>query len=100
PALSHGRRLEPLQLRDRPLVPDLTRVDRGFRLEQQDKGFLIRSGTVLDAPRNDRELARSERNVTVAQLQLHASTDDEEQLVLVGMVVPDKGVLDLDGLDI
>jgi hypothetical protein len=55
---------------------------------------------VLDALRDDVQLPRAELDVTVAELDRQASGDDEEEVVRVGMRMPDELALDLADLDL
>jgi hypothetical protein len=88
----------PVQLGDRPLVLHVARVQRRTRLEQQNVGFLIGHWAVFDATRNDQELALLQPNMAIPELHAEPAFDHQEKLVLVVVVVPYEGGLELDQL--
>ena len=69
---------------------------RGF--ENEDLGFFVGRGSVLDAARDDQELARAQLDGSVAEFDAHPPTPDEEHLIRVLVMVPDKRALELDEL--
>src|SRR6185369_3764670 len=94
-----ARRSEPFELLDRPLVADVPGVEGRGGLEEEDVGLYLGRRPVLDAARHDEHLSLVEDDVAVAQLHPQAPLDHQEQLVLVIVVVPDEGALELDQLD-
>src|SRR5262249_47217451 len=74
-----------------PRAPGVAGVDGRLRLEQ-DHLHLVgqREGAVLDAARDDDELAGAEGAVAVAELHPQAALHHEEQLVLALVAVPDE----------
>ena len=85
---------------DRPLADDVAGVERGRRLDEDDPALLLGRGLVLDALRHDEELALGKLDVAGAQAHAHPSLDDQEELVLVLVVMPDEVALELDDLDL
>ena len=67
---------------------------------RDDPALLVGRGLVLDALRNDEELALGELDVAVAQAHAHPALDDEEELVLGLVVMPDEFALEFDDLDL
>ncbi len=57
-------------------------------------------GQMLHAAWDDRELALVQPQVAVAQLDEQSPLDDEEQLILVFVPMPDELAFELDQLDI
>ena len=55
---------------------------------------------MLDAARHDQELARSSHTCAIAKVHPEPSLDDEEQLVLALVVMPDELALELHQLDV
>ena len=62
-----GRRSQSIQLRDGTLIADIACVERGFRLQQEHVRLDLRDGAMLDAARDDEELARVEDDIAVAE---------------------------------
>ena len=60
--------------------------------------FRVGDRTVLDAARDDDELAGSELDDMIAELDAKGATHTEEELVLMLVVVPDEGTTKLDQL--
>src|SRR5579883_1876345 len=89
---------DPLQLLPRALVADIAGVQRRGGLEEEDVRLLVRDGPVLDAARHDQELPLLQPHLAVAELHPEPPADDQEQLVLRVVVVPDEGALELDEL--
>ncbi len=55
---------------------------------------------MLDAARDDQELAFVQPNVLIAELDQQASFDDEKHLVFVVVLMPDELALELRHLDV
>src|SRR2546422_780958 len=87
--------LEPVELGDGAFIPNISRVEGRIGLEQQDVRFFLRDRQVLDAVRNDDELARLDHEVLVSQLHPQPALHDQEQLILALMMVPDELALEL-----
>ena len=62
--------------------------------------LLVGNRAVLDAARDDEELSLAELDVPVAQLDRQQPFEDEEEVVRVGMRVPDELAFDLPDLDL
>src|SRR6202043_4217421 len=60
--------LDPLQLGDRPLVSDCSRIDGCLRLDQQRMDLIVGNGQMLNATRDDDELTGSQVDVAVPEL--------------------------------
>ena len=74
-------------------------VTRRSRLEDQNFSFLIRSGTMLDAMRNDDELTWVQFDHSVAKFDTKATPNAKEELVLPLMLMPHKGAAELHDFD-
>src|SRR3954471_20987148 len=74
----------------RSLVAHVARVEDSLGLEEDDVRLLVRDGHVLDAARNNDELALFQTHVAVAQAYRYPALDDEEHLVLLVVLVPDE----------
>ena len=57
--------LDPLQLRDRSLILHVAGVERALRLQQHDVRLFISGRKMLDAARNDDELARPNHDLAL-----------------------------------
>jgi hypothetical protein len=86
---------------DRPLAAGAAGVDHAGALDQHHVALGRRHGQVLDPARHDEQLALLEPDVvTVAEAQLQAPANDEEELVGIGVVMPDEIALELGELDL
>lgn len=65
-------------------------VDRPGRLDQQDLGSDVRAWAVLDAAGHDVKIPRAEDDVAIAQLDRQLTFQYEEEVVRLGMRVPDE----------
>ena len=63
-------------------------------------GLALRDRTVLDAARDDDELALVQRQDAVAELHVEPPVHHEEKLVLGVVSMPDELALELDELDV
>jgi hypothetical protein len=54
---------------------------------------------VLHSPWDDEQLARIQLDVAVAQVDRQMAADDQEEVVCLVVLVPDKRTLDLDDLE-
>ena len=84
----------------RGLRAGVARVWRPTRLDQEDVRLLARYGTMLHPARDDEELSLAELNVPVAQLDRQPPLEDEEEVVRVGVRVPDELALELPDLNL
>jgi hypothetical protein len=79
-------------------------VESGSRLEQNDPAFFRGHGPMLDAARNDDELAffypLVRMIMMVAELHAEAAFDDEEHFIFVVMMVEDEFAIELYELDL
>src|SRR6266511_1466665 len=87
-------------LRRRTLAAGVAGVRGPARLDQQDMSLLVRARAVLDAARDDEDLARVELDVPLAELDRQVPFQDEKEIVGVGMGVPDELALNLDELEL
>src|SRR5262249_40012576 len=70
-------------------------VYRRLRLDQQKRSSLTASWAVLDATRNDIQIAGPELDVAAAKLYRQPSVEDEKEVVGVRMGMPDELTPDL-----
>src|SRR5215217_8669234 len=83
----------------RLLADDIARMPRRRRLDEDHPAFLGRRRHVLDAARNHVEVALLQHDVgSVPIADDENALADEEELVLVGVAVPDELALDLGDL--
>jgi hypothetical protein len=78
---------------------NVPRVQRGGGLEEKDVSLFIGDRTMLDAARNDDELALADIDRMLAKLHPELSLDHQEELVLVLVEMPIEWSLELDQLD-
>src|SRR6266700_2784512 len=95
-AMSHSRSHGCRELR----MLDIARIPGCCRLEDKDRGFLLGHRAVLDSPRHDDELARSELDLSVLELHPKSTAQSEEHLVFMFVVMPDERALELQQLDL
>jgi hypothetical protein len=84
----------------RCLRAGVARVRRPARLDQEDVRLLIGDRAVLDAARDDEDVALAEFDVSVTELDRQPPLEDEKEIVRVGVRVPDELALDLADLDL
>jgi hypothetical protein len=60
----------------------------------------MRDGAVLYSARDDVEIARAKIDVVVSELNREIAAEDEEEVIGIGMGVPDELAFDLDQHDI
>lgn len=89
-----------LELANGPFVRDVSRVERGLRLQQDNMNFLIRHRHMLDAAGHDDEFAFANNGVAIAEAHPQRALDDEKQFVFVFVVMPDKFALQFHGLHV
>ena len=82
------------------IAASIAGVDNAGRLDQDNMGFALGEGAVLDTAGYDEELSGPQRHVPVAHLDGQFSARDEEELVRVLMGVPNELALELDHLDL
>jgi hypothetical protein len=90
---------DPLERVDRPLVPDVARIERRGRLEQQDLGLFLGDRPMLDPAWDDEELAFLQPDLAIPEVHPESALHDQEQLILVLMMVPDELALEFHQLD-
>jgi hypothetical protein len=92
--LSRGRsgfgKSDSLKLDDGPFVGDVSGIACGLRFNQNDVHFFVRHGAVLQAARDNYELTFANDSFPIAELHAQRSFDDQEQLVFVVVMMPDK----------
>src|SRR5713101_1052411 len=88
--------LDALELGDRPFVGDVPRVQRRFWFDQDNVDLFVRNGAVLDAARDDNELAFAHQAFTIAEFHAERTLHDEKKLVFVIVMMPEKFSLELD----
>lgn len=69
------------------------------RLEKDHQRFLVRAGPMLNAARDDAELARVESYDMIPEFHSHFATPNQKHLVLVLVMMPRELTLELDQLD-
>jgi hypothetical protein len=74
-------------------------VERGCGLEQEHVHLIGRDGAMLRAARNDEELALANGNRAVAKLHGERAGQNQKELVLSLVAVPDEGPTELGDLD-
>jgi hypothetical protein len=89
-----------LELGDSPFISDVSGIQSGFRLDEDDMNFLVRGGAVLHATRNDDKFAFTHESFVVAELHAQGSFADQKQFILVFMMVPDEFALEFHGFDV
>src|SRR5216684_8934250 len=82
--------LEAVELGDGAFIADVSGVQGRIGLEQQDVRFFFGNREMLDAVRNDDELARLDHEVLVSQLHPEPTLYDQKQLVFALVMVPDE----------
>src|SRR5664279_9020 len=92
--------LEPRRMWNRAFAHHVPRVERARGLEHQNLGFLFRHGPMLHAARYDEHVARREINRSIAKLHAEGAAMDEKELVLVLVMMPVEGALDLRDLHV
>jgi hypothetical protein len=75
------------------LIPLIPSVQRRFRLEQQNRHFLLCEWPVLHATRNDNEFTLLDPFLPIAEIHAESAGQDEKQLVFVFVVMPDEFAL-------
>src|SRR5258706_12680109 len=87
--------LEPIELGDGAFIADVSRIQRGSRFEQEHVGLFLGDRQMLNAVRDNDELARLDHEVGVSQLHPQTALHDQKQLVLALVMVPDELALEL-----
>jgi hypothetical protein len=78
----------------------VTRVERRGGLEEQDVDFSLGDRPMLDASRNDDELALGHGNDAISEMHVEAPVQNEEELVFVLVLMPNEFALELDELHV
>ena len=71
----------------------LAGVGRAGRLNQQHMNLFPRNGAMLDAPGHDVHLPRPERDRSIAKLDIQHAIQDQEEIIGIVGLVPDKFTL-------
>src|SRR5438128_159886 len=79
---------------------NVTGIHGTDRLDQQEMRLLVCARAMFEAARNDEEVARSELNVPVSQLDRQAALQHEKEIVRVGVRMPDELTPNLDDLQL
>ena len=74
-------------------------VERGFRLHQDEVDFFVGDRAMLDAARNDDEFAFADERFAIAELHAQRAFDDEEKFIFVVVVMPDEFAFEFDRFD-
>src|SRR5262249_55094087 len=82
-----------------PFISNVAGVKRAGRFEQEHLCFFLRHGSMVDASRNNQELAFFEPDLAIAKLHAESALDHEKQLVLVVMMMPNKRTFEFHQLD-
>src|SRR5438874_5778213 len=88
-----------LELGDRPFVDKVSGIQSRSWFDQHTMNFFVGRGTVLDAVRNDEELAFAHHCLSVAKFHSQRAFDYQKQFIFVFMVVPDEIALEFDGFE-
>src|SRR5260370_22535903 len=88
--------LDALELGDCPFVGDVPRVQRRFWFDQDDVDLFVRNWAVLDAARDDNELAFAHQTFTISEFDAERALHDEQKFILVIVMMPEKFSLYLD----
>ena len=88
------------RLHDRPCLLNVSSVQRPRRLEQQHVDLFLGNGAVLHAPWYDHELPLLQPDVAVTILHAELPANDQKQLILLIVLVPDKLALELHEVDV
>src|SRR6202035_5264126 len=78
----------------------IARVRRPAGLDQQQMNLLLRHRPMLHPLGNDEQLSRPELDLAVAKLDRKATLENEEEVVRVGVGVPNELALNLDDHDV
>src|SRR6266436_4388933 len=89
-----------LELGDGPFVSDVSGIQSRFRFDEDDVNFLVGYGAVLHTAGDDYKFPFTHEGFVVAELHAQSSFDDEKQLILVFMMVPDEFAFQLHGFDV
>lgn len=92
--------LESLRSCNGSLRDHVTRVERRGGLEEQDVDFSLGDRPMLDASRNDDELALGHGNDAISEMHVEAPVQNEEELVFVLVLMPNEFALELDELHV
>lgn len=93
---AHRRcRPHPPEMLHRSFVAHVAGIQRGGRLEQQNMHPIFCHRLVLNAPRHNEELAFLDNDIALTQPHKQRAFDDEKELILVLMVMPDELPLQL-----
>jgi hypothetical protein len=74
-------------------------VERAGRFDQEDAAFIFSNRFMLDAFRHDVHFTFVEADDVIAQVDLHRSSDEDEDFVGFGVGMPDELALDLGQLE-
>src|SRR6266851_6774774 len=88
--------LDALELGDRPFVSDIAGVQRRFWFDQDNVDLFVRNGAVLDAARDNNELAFAHQAFTISEFHAERALHDEKKLILVIVMMPEKFSFELD----
>jgi hypothetical protein len=86
----------PIELLDRPLVPNITGMGRAERLDDQKMDLFMRScpGAVFDSLWNQNDLPFLDLDGMILETHLHSALHDIEQFIAVMMGVHNEFALD------
>jgi hypothetical protein len=92
--------LQAFRLVDSAIAAHVSSVERRGRLGKKYVGLTCGHGLVFDPPRHDEELAFVEVDGSLAEVDGEASSEDQEELVLLFVVMPHELALELRELDV
>src|SRR5262245_24256471 len=75
-------------------------VDGASGLDEHDPALLSGHGLVFKTSRHDEHVTRTQRDVPISEMDRHLAVQDDEDLIGLGMTVPDELALDLDELEV
>src|SRR5712692_5924124 len=81
---------DPGVVRRGQLAAGVAGVDRPGRLDEHEFALVLRERLVLLAPRDDEHFAGTQTYAAVPKLDRQLPLDDQEDLVRVGVAVPDE----------
>jgi hypothetical protein len=89
-----------LELRGRPFVGNVSRIECRFWLEENDVDFVVGDGEVFDAARDDDEFPFAHERFVVAEFHAQRASNDEKELIFPFVMVPDEFALQFHSFDV
>jgi hypothetical protein len=89
-----------LELGNSPFVGDVSGVQCGFRLDQNDVDFFLSYGEMFHSARHDHKFALVHYRFAITEPHAQSAFDDQEQLIFIFMMMPDEFTFQLYGFDV